>query len=166
LLGVLCASLAGAAGTAGAQAQGIPVNPGGPAGAEYALPAEEALDETGATAPPPSVGSSGGAGSASDPEAGNRLFGVGVTPAGGRTGEGPSDASVTPGAARSGAEHGPPARATEGRSAASYPRWGEFDDAGGGSPAWLLSALAVAVVAGAGALGFALRRPRVAPPAA
>ena len=89
-----------------------------------------------------------------------RLFGVGVGPADDRS-TGASQGSTQ----RQGEQAGSPQEAAR-QPGATPARWDELSDGGGGSPLWMLSAIAVGVIAGAGALAFALRRPRLTPPAA
>jgi hypothetical protein len=163
LLGTLCAFFAGSNATAGAQSTNH-IDPGGPAGHEYAIPSEDALDQTGA-APPgagpgaPSGKSAGGEGSAAAPGSDPRLFGVGVGPAGDGSTGASQGSTQAPGQAA-----GSP-RDTARQPAAEPARWAELSDGGGGAPLWLLSAVALGLIAGAGALAFALRRPRLARPA-
>jgi hypothetical protein len=167
VLGILCAIFAANNAAAAAQTPGQHIDPGGPAGYEYSLPSGDALDQTGAAPPQggpgePPGGAAGGGAEPSLPGADPRLFGVGVEPA--RNGRRDRSASPSAGSTRpSGEQPGASTdRARPAEPAAS--RWDELSQDGSGSPIWLLSAVAVAVVGAAGALAFGLRRPRVSGP--
>jgi len=138
-----------------AQPSGVHIDPGGPAGKEYDVPATEALDQTEAQAPSdPSVapGGASGGGGPSAPGTDGRLFGVGIEPPvgalpGGRV-IGQSSLSDAPHSARG----APPAT-----RAGDRPRWSDLvdDNSGGSVP---LAVIPIVVLIAAGALALALRR--------
>jgi hypothetical protein len=144
----LCAAFAGVS-SAVAQAPGVHIDPGGPAGKEYEIPAAQALDQTGAETPreqavAPTAGPGG-----DPPAAGTdpRLFGVGIEQ--GRAASEPAGESAPPDGARPAAP----------KPAEDRPSWSSVaGERGGDSPLWLLPAIAVGVLASAGALALALRR--------
>jgi hypothetical protein len=131
-----------------AQAPGVHVDPGGPAGKEYEIPAAQALDQTGAQRPgdqtiAPAAGSGGGP-PASGADA--RLFGVGIKPGRNARDRGAESPPRDGGTA-------PPDRA------AAHPSWSQVGGGGGtDSLLWLLPAIAVGVLASSGALALVLRR--------
>jgi hypothetical protein len=134
--------LGGALPAAPATAQsGVHVDPGSPAGKEYALPLDQARREA-------RGGGSGGAGQKS-PTGRSALFGEGIKP-------GRSHGAGTTGSGS--------ARAKGGRSRAQTPASGAAArlsapaTAGGGSPALTDGGIALAVLLAAGGLGLLLRR--------
>jgi hypothetical protein len=133
-----------------AQEPGVHIDPGGPAGREYAIPAVTALDDTGAKPP---RGGSGATGSTPAAGADNRLFGVGVGEPGATAPRKSSRHGSRGGASR------PPAAARPAQHAdtASAPSWREVT-AGNASTPWIVPSVALAVLAAAGLLAVALRR--------
>jgi hypothetical protein len=75
-----------AAPVASAAEPGVTIDPGSPAGKEYALPVDRARHEAGGLPSGGGSGPSGGSGSGGASSGGGELFGAGVTPRGRRAG--------------------------------------------------------------------------------
>jgi hypothetical protein len=100
---LLAVLVAGAAATgigapvAAAAEPGVHVDPGSPAGKEYALPVDQARHDAGGAATGGGSGSGGGPSSGSGSTGGGALFGAGVRPSGQRPGTGGSTTGGRPG---------------------------------------------------------------------